>query len=83
MTRKATPARGVRSLAELISAVLRHPDTPASLYNSLVDQLSDYSFDVTAPDHVRGWLEQQRREGLERAAGKEKARRAGKRGRSS
>lgn len=29
------------TLAELISKVLNHPDTPASLYNAMVDELAD------------------------------------------
>ena len=57
-----TKRGGVRGLAELISAVLRHPDCPVPLYNKLVDQLCEYSADVTSPEHVAGWLEQQRAE---------------------
>lgn len=61
MSRKTTKGRGVSELAELISAVLRHPDTPAALYNDLVDHLSGYAVDLTTSEHVAGWLEQQRR----------------------
>lgn len=75
MTRKGTSSRGVRSLAELISAVLRHPDTPAALYNDLVDHLSGHAVDLTTPEHVAGWLEHQRRA----AAAATRAPRKGKR----
>ncbi len=74
---QAATGRGVRELAELISAVLRHPDCPVSLYNDLLDHLCSYTADVTSPAHVAGWLEQARREesASGRAARKGKGRR--------
>ncbi len=49
-------------LAELISTVLRHPDTPASVYNGILHGMCQYSFDDTAPDHIRLVLEGHRAE---------------------
>ncbi|HEY9285906.1 MAG TPA: hypothetical protein VIP46_20825 [Pyrinomonadaceae bacterium] len=72
--KRTTPGRGVRELAGLISAVLRHPDCPVSLYNDLLDHLCGYTADVTSPAHVAGWLEQQRSEQARAAAGAKKRR---------
>jgi hypothetical protein len=42
-----------KDLPELISAVLRHPDTPANLYNSIGDAIADWQHDDTNPAYIR------------------------------
>ena len=42
-----------RDLPELISAVLRHPDTPANLYNAMGDAVTEWQTDDTDPTYLR------------------------------
>lgn len=61
-SRKADSAR---ELAELISAVLMHPDTPVCVYNALADAVSDLFIPrnfIDGPDYIevvlRNYLEE-------------------------
>ncbi len=47
-------------LAELISTVLRHTDTPASVREGILQGMCQYSYDDTAPEHIRLILEGRR-----------------------
>ncbi len=49
-------------LAELISTVLRHPETPASVRESILQGMCQYPSDDTAPEHIRLVLEGHRAE---------------------
>jgi len=42
-----------KDLPELISAILKHPDTPSNLYNAIGDAVSDWSVDSDAPAYIR------------------------------
>ncbi len=42
-----------RDLAELISAVLKHPDVPQQIYNGLSEGVSSYSFDADSAAFIR------------------------------
>jgi hypothetical protein len=42
-----------RDLPELISAVLRHPDTPVNLYNAIGDAITEWQMDDTDPTYIR------------------------------
>lgn len=51
------------SLADLLSAVLRHPDLPTEIYNDITDSLcglSDDAIDLTAPEFIARVLSQPR-----------------------
>ncbi len=48
----ATDARQ-HDLAELISTVLRHPDTPKAIREDILQSMCQYSYDDTAPEHIR------------------------------
>jgi predicted SnoaL-like aldol condensation-catalyzing enzyme len=42
-----------RDLPELISAVLRHPDTPVNLYNAIGDAVTEWQMDDSDPTYLR------------------------------
>lgn len=42
-----------KDLPELISAVLRHPDTPVNLYNAIGDAVTEWQMDDTDPAYIR------------------------------
>lgn len=46
-----------KDLAELLSAVLNHPDTPTDLYNAIGDEIAAMDFDCDAPEYIRLSLE--------------------------
>jgi len=48
----ATDARQ-HDLAELISTVLRHPETPEAIREDILQSMCQYSYDDTAPEHIR------------------------------
>lgn len=47
-------------LAELISTVLRHPETPAQMRDAIRESMGGFSFDATAPEFIRHVLACQR-----------------------
>ncbi|HEX8071063.1 MAG TPA: hypothetical protein VF546_13995 [Pyrinomonadaceae bacterium] len=53
-TRARTSTTNTPPLAELLSAVMRHPDTPARIYNDIQDALLELEArqDVTAPEAI-------------------------------
>lgn len=40
-------------LAQLISTVLRHPETPEGIREGILQSMTQYSYDDTAPEHIR------------------------------
>jgi hypothetical protein len=40
------------TLAELLSAVLRHPDIPMGLYNAIGEEIADRNIDCDAPEYI-------------------------------
>jgi hypothetical protein len=80
-TKKGTQKKGApstrapkfRDLAEALSFVMKHPETPAVLYNAMTDVLTDMwgEIDADAPDIIERSLEayaarEERRRGGER-----------------
>lgn len=50
-------------LAGLVSAVLRHPDTPTPMRDAVLESFGAITYDDTAPEYVRGLLASREREG--------------------
>jgi hypothetical protein len=42
-----------KDLAELISAVVTHPDTPVEIFNALTYQIGEFKYDKCAPEFIR------------------------------
>jgi hypothetical protein len=42
-----------KDLADLISAVLKHPDMPVDLYNSMREGIASLDYDASAPEFIR------------------------------
>lgn len=59
----------VRELAELISGVLRHPDTPESVRDGIFGGMSNYNFDDTDPCYIRMVIKSAKDDGKKRGGG--------------